>query len=218
MVKILDLARSSLFDHKSPIKIGVLISGNGTNLQALLNAEASKELADARIEVVISDREGAYGLVRAEGAGKPAILLLPNRRLSKEERQEDLSDRILQECQNRGVHLIVLAGFLSILRGRILETYENRIINIHPSLLPKYGGALMYGDRVHRAVLDNGDKESGCTVHLVDRGTDTGPILLQRRVPVLPRDTVETLADRIHEEEHKALVEGVVMIVKEMVR
>jgi len=207
-----------LFDHKSPIKIGVLISGNGTNLQALLNAEASKELADARIEVVISDREGAYGLVRTEGAGKPAILLLPNRRLSKEERQEDLSDRILQECQNRGVHLIVLAGFLSILRGRILETYENRIINIHPSLLPKYGGALMYGDRVHRAVLDNGDKESGCTVHLVDRGTDTGPILLQRRVPVLPRDTVETLADRIHEEEHKALVEGVVMIVKEMVR
>lgn len=201
-------------DRKPPIQIGVLISGNGTNLQALLDAESAGKLGPGRIAVVISDRDGAFGLTRAEKAGKPAVLLLPKRQLPKEERQTDLSDRILRECKNRGIGLLVLAGFLSILRGTILETYENRIINIHPSLLPKFGGPGMYGDRVHRAVLDSGDKESGCTVHLVDRGTDTGPILLQRRVPVLRGDTVESLANRIHPEEHRALVEGVIMMVE----
>jgi phosphoribosylglycinamide formyltransferase-1 len=183
-----------------------------------LDAEASFSLGGASVAVVISDRQGAYGLVRAEGAGKPAILEIPDLRLPKEDRQLDLSNRILAQCRKAGVELIVLAGFLSILRGPILGVYENRIINIHPSLLPKYGGAGMYGDRVHRAVLDSGDKESGCTVHLVDRGTDTGPILLQRRVPVLSGDTVESLANRIHTKEHRALVQGVVMMAEEMVR
>lgn len=202
----------------APRRIAVLISGNGTNLQALLDAEASGQLGGAAVVVVISDRPEAYGLVRAERALKPAISVTSDRGLPKESRRLDLSDRILRECRNRGVELIVLAGFLSILRGPILEVYENRIINVHPSLLPKYGGAGMYGDRVHRAVLDSGDRESGCTVHLVDRGTDTGPILLRRRVPVLPADTVESLAGRIHTEEHRALVQGVVMMAEGMVR
>jgi phosphoribosylglycinamide formyltransferase-1 len=103
----------------------------------------------------------------------------------------------------------VLAGFLSILVGKIIERYSGRIINLHPSLLPKFGGDGMYGEKVHRAVLAAKEKESGCTVHLVDAGTDTGPILLQRKVPVLPGDTPESLAERIHRKEHTALVDAV---------
>ena len=198
--------------NRAPRRVAVLISGNGTNLQALLDAEASGKLGGAAVTVVISDRNGAYGLVRSQRAGKPAILQLPDPTLKREARQLDLSNRILAACRNYGIELIVLAGFLSILRGPILEVYERRIINIHPSLLPKYGGDGMYGDRVHRAVLESGDAESGCTVHLVDRGTDTGPILLQRKVPVAPGDTVESLANRIHTEEHIALVQGVAMM------
>jgi phosphoribosylglycinamide formyltransferase-1 len=96
---------------------------------------------------------------------------------------------------------------LSIVEGDLLNVYEGRIINLHPSLLPRHGGAGMHGERVHRAVLAAGERESGCTVHLVDRGTDTGPVLLQRKVPVLPGDTAASLAERIHVEEHIALVE-----------
>jgi phosphoribosylglycinamide formyltransferase-1 len=107
---------------------------------------------------------------------------------------------------------VVLAGFLSILAGEFIHAYGGRIINLHPSLLPKCGGPGMYGLRVHRAVLAAGEQESGCTVHLVDAGTDTGPILLQRRVPVLAGDTPERLAERIHREEHSAIVEAAAMM------
>ncbi|MDR0758781.1 MAG: phosphoribosylglycinamide formyltransferase, partial [Treponema sp.] len=115
-----------------------------------------------------------------------------------------------------GAGLIVLAGFLSILEGGIVDEYAGRIINLHPALLPKYGGAGMYGERVHRAVLAAGEAESGCTVHLVDAGTDTGPVLLQRRVPVLAGDTAETLAERIHGEEHIAIVEAVMLMIQRL--
>ena len=108
----------------------------------------------------------------------------------------------------------MLAGFLSILRGPLIAAYAGKIINLHPSLLPKYGGPGMYGERVHRAVLAAGETESGCTVHLVDEGTDTGPILLQRKVPVLPGDDADTLAQRIHAEEHAAIVDAVVMMLQ----
>jgi phosphoribosylglycinamide formyltransferase-1 len=105
---------------------------------------------------------------------------------------------------------------LSLLEGEILDAYEGRIVNIHPSLLPKYGGAGMHGERVHQAVLAAGERESGCTVHLVDAGTDTGPILLQRRVPVLPGDTADSLAERIHGEEHIAIVEAAALMARKL--
>lgn len=187
----------------------VLVSGNGTNLQALLDAERSRRLGNARLALVISDRSGAYALERAKKAGKGTLVLEADRSLPRDQRRRDLSDRILAAVRGASAKFIVLAGFLSILEGPILEAYRGRIINIHPSLLPKFGGPGMYGERVHRAVLDAGETVSGCTVHIVDQGTDTGPILLQRTVPVLPGDTPESLAERIHIEEHRAIVDGV---------
>lgn len=198
------------------IPLVVLVSGNGTNLQALLDAERSGRLGNARIALVISDRSGAYALERSKQAGKAALVLETNHSLPKEARRRDLSDRILAEAQRLSAEGIVLAGFLSILQGPILQIYQGRIINIHPSLLPKFGGPGMYGERVHRAVLDAGESVSGCTVHIVDQGTDTGPILLQRTVPVLPEDNPDSLAERIHTEEHRAIVDGVLELARRL--
>jgi phosphoribosylglycinamide formyltransferase-1 len=190
----------------------VLVSGNGTNLQALIDAEKAGGLGPARIIGVISDRPGAFALERARRAGITGYTEAPKGSLPKPEREKELSGRILRIAREGQAALIVLAGFLSILAGDILDAYEGRIINLHPSLLPRFGGRGMYGERVHRAVLEAGERESGCTVHLVDRGADTGPVLLQRRVPVLAGDDPASLAERIHREEHIALVEAVVML------
>ena len=196
------------------INIMVLVSGNGTNLQALLDAE--KEGSLSRIALVVSDRPGVYALERADIAGIPAITAEPDTSLPPNERRQELSDRILQLAEMQHIDLIVLAGFLSILAGDIIQYYSGRMINLHPALLPKFGGKGMYGEKVHRAVLDAGETESGCTVHLVDAGTDTGPILLQCKVPVLPDDTPDSLAERIHAEEHIAIVDAVVMMIKQL--
>ena len=201
----------------SPVNILVLVSGSGTNLQALIDAEASGELRGGRIAAVVSDRDGAYALERARSAGIPAIVEKPDSTLPKPERRRELSDRLLRVCREKEIDLLVLAGLLSILTGAIIEEYSGRIINLHPALLPKFGGEGMYGEFVHRAVLAAGETESGCTVHIVDTGTDTGPILLQRRVPVLPGDTSESLAERVHKEEHIAIVEAVKMMLKMMI-
>jgi phosphoribosylglycinamide formyltransferase-1 len=189
-----------------------LVSGGGTNLRALIDAERTGRLGPGTIRAVVSDRPGVYALERARLAGIPAFIRAPDKGLPKPERRRELSDRILRTAREYEADLIILAGFLSILEGRIIEAYAGRILNLHPSLLPKFGGAGMYGERVHRAVLDAGETESGCTVHLVDAGTDTGPVLLQRPVPVLPGDTPETLAERIHREEHIAIVEAAAMM------
>jgi phosphoribosylglycinamide formyltransferase-1 len=194
----------------SGVNILVLVSGNGTNLQALLDAGKFK------IAAVLSDRSGAYALERARAAGISAFVEKPNHRLPKPEWQRELSDRILRLCHEKEIGLVVLAGFLSILSGAILEEYSGRIINLHPALLPRFGGEGMYGERVHRAVLAAGETESGCTIHFVDAGTDTGPILLQRKVPVLLGDTPETLAERVHSVEHIAIVEGVIIMVEQL--
>jgi phosphoribosylglycinamide formyltransferase-1 len=199
------------------VKILVLVSGNGTNLQALMDAEARSALGQGKIAAVVSDRAGAYALERARTAGLPSFTETPNRGLPQTERRRELSDRILSLATEQGAGLIILAGFLSILEGPILDAYTGRIINLHPSLLPKFGGPGMYGERVHRAVLEAGEKESGCTVHMVDAGTDTGPILLRRRVPVLPGDNAETLAGRIHHEEHIAIVEAARLMTERLV-
>ena len=193
------------------INIMVLVSGGGTNLQALLDAEKNGGLGTGKIALVVSDRPGVYALERAKNSGVPVVVIEPDRTIPKAERRNELSGRILGLAEKHHIDFIILAGFLSILAGKIIQEYSGKIINLHPALLPKFGGDGMYGERVHRAVLDAGEKESGCTVHLVDAGTDTGPILLQRTVPVLPGDTPETLANRIHTEEHIAIVEAAKM-------
>ncbi len=197
----------------------VLVSGGGTNLQALIDAERAGTLGGtapdgsgprARIVGVVSDRPGVYALERAAAAGIPAVVERPDRTVPKgSERRRELSDRILKRAREARADYIVLAGFLSILAGKIIEEYSGRIVNLHPALLPKFGGEGMWGHHVHEAVLAARETESGCTVHLVDAGTDTGPAILQRRVPVLPGDTADSLADRIHAEEHVAIVEAI---------
>jgi phosphoribosylglycinamide formyltransferase-1 len=186
----------------------VLVSGNGSNLQALIDAEQRGRLGTGHIAAVISDKSGVHALERARLATIPAFVESIDKTLPPSERRQELSSRILTHAQERGIELIICAGFLSVLSGGLISRYAGRLINIHPSLLPRFGGQGMYGERVHRAVLASGETESGCTVHFVDAGTDTGPILLQRRVPVLPDDTPQTLAERIHIEEHRALVEA----------
>jgi len=203
---------------ESKVKIMVLVSGGGTNLQALLDAQKNEAFGSGdsggEIVLVVSDNAGACALDRAKAAGVAVAVEEPDRNIPRDERRQELSDRILMLAETYNIDLIVLAGFLSILKGDIVRRYSGRIINLHPSLLPKFGGDGMYGGRVHRAVLDAGEKESGCTVHLVDAGVDTGPILLQRRVPVLSGDTPDTLAERIHEQEHIAIVEAVKLMVE----
>ncbi|MDR1073183.1 MAG: phosphoribosylglycinamide formyltransferase [Treponema sp.] len=191
----------------------VLVSGDGTNLQALIDAERQGGLGNGTIAAVISDKPGVFALERAKNAGIPAFTLLPDKSLPKQERRLELSNRILAKALELKIDFIVCAGFLSILSGDIIAVYTARTINIHPSLLPKFGGQGMYGERVHRAALDAGERESGCTVHYVDAGADTGQIILQRAVPVLSNDTPETLAERIHVQEHAAIVEAVRTVV-----
>ena len=202
-------------ENQNPINILVLVSGNGTNLQALIDAQGRGELI-GKIAAVLSNRPGVYSLKRAKAAGIPAFVEEPDPRLPKPKRLKELSDRILRLCREREIGLVVYAGFLLVLTGVIMEEYAGRMINIHPALLPKFGGQGMYGEHVHRAVLAAGESESGCTVHLVDEGIDTGPILLQRKIPVLPGDTPDSLAERIHKEEHIAIVEAVKMMLEKL--
>jgi phosphoribosylglycinamide formyltransferase-1 len=201
---------------KKPMHIAVLVSGGGTNLQALID---SQELSIARgmddpdrgayeIAVVIADRD-CYALERARAAGIPAVCAPPPAGLSRPEARRAVSDQVLAIAREYRADALVLAGFLTIMSGDVIAEYSNRILNLHPALLPKFGGHGMWGHHVHEAVLASGDAESGCTVHLVDAGCDTGPILLQKKVPVLPGDTAETLAARISGREHEAIVEGV---------
>ena len=208
------LSSVSSSQSSGQLNILVLASGSGTNLQALIDAQTRGELGRGRIVAVLSDRKGAYALERARAAGIPALSVKLNKDRPREIRRQELSDYILDFAQTHGIDLIVYAGFLWVLKGAIIEVYSGRMINLHPALLPKYGGLGMYGDHVHRAVLAAGETESGCTVHLVEAGVDTGAVLLQRKVPVLPNDTPESLAERIHKEEHIAIVDAVKMMVE----
>jgi phosphoribosylglycinamide formyltransferase-1 len=198
------------------MNILVLVYGNGTNLEALIKAGKEGRLGEGRIAAVLSVRPGVYALVRARAAGLAALTEIPDKKLAKPERRRELSGRILKVCRERRIGLVIHAGFLSILSGDILQEYEGRMINLHPALLPKFGGEGMYGERVHKAVLAAGERESGCTVHLVTGGIDAGPVLLQRKVPVLPGDTPQSLAERIRREEHAAIVEAAALMVEKL--
>lgn len=187
-------------------KIAVLVSGSGSNLQALIDNIDSGFL-NCKIECVISDKPGVFALERAKEKNIDTYVV------DKKEYKDELSDKILSLIDGK-VDLIVLAGYLSILKGRIIEEFKNRVINIHPSLIPAFMGNGMYGLKVHKAAIEYGVKVTGCTVHIVDEGTDTGPIVLQKTVPVLDGDSGETLQKRVLAEEHKALSEAVKLYIE----
>jgi phosphoribosylglycinamide formyltransferase 1 len=196
------------------IRISVLVSGGGSNLQALIDAQKAGLLGDGKIVQVISGRADAYALKRAETDGIPSIVI-DKIRFPKD---QDRNDAILSALESASTDLVVLAGFMNVLAPNIVTKYRDRIVNIHPALIPKHCGKGMYGQHVHRAVLAEGDLESGATVHLVDEGVDTGRILMQERVPVLPGDTPETLAERVLCVEHKILPAAVGQLVAEIER
>ncbi|MCQ1528727.1 phosphoribosylglycinamide formyltransferase [Lutispora saccharofermentans] len=186
------------------IRIGVLISGGGTNLQALID-DIEKGKIKGAISIVISDKKDAYGIERAKKHGIEAIVI--DKKSFRD--NDEFMDCLMDELEKYKADLVVLAGFLSILSKAFIEKYRNRIMNVHPSLIPAFCGKGYYGQKVHKAVLEYGAKVSGATVHFVDEGADTGPIILQQAVRVEDDDTPETLAARVLEVEHKLLPEAV---------
>ncbi|NLV76074.1 MAG: phosphoribosylglycinamide formyltransferase [Tissierellia bacterium] len=186
------------------VNIGVLISGRGTNLQGIIDNIHNGKI-DGNIKLVISNRKDAYGLIRAKKAGIETLHL----DRGKFSTEEEYNRRIMEEFINRDVELVVLAGYLRVLSKEFVREYENRIINIHPSLIPSFCGKGCYGERVHEMVLERGVKVTGVTVHFVDEGTDTGPIILQKAVVVKDDDTVESLKKRVLQVEHQLLPKAI---------
>lgn len=178
------------------LRVCVCVSGGGTNLQALMDAIDSGTVTNTQIVRVISNNKGAYALERAEKKGIDAIMVSPK----DYESRELFNDALLQSVNEAEPDLIVLAGFLVVLPSKMIQKYEGRIINIHPALIPSFCGKGYYGLHVHEAVLARGVKITGATVHYVDEGTDTGPILLQKAVEVLPDDTPQILQRRVMEQ------------------
>lgn len=179
-------------------KLAVLLSGRGSNFQAIHNAIERQQVQGIAVELVVSNRAEAGGLSFAKANGYPTWVLERKAYPTKLAAYETLLETLLA-YQIDG---LVLAGFDRILPTQVVDAYPNRIVNIHPSLLPKYGGKGMVGLAVHQAALEAGELESGCTVHLVTAGVDEGPILAQATVPIKPNDTTETLAARVLEQEH----------------
>ena len=177
-------------------RIAVLVSGGGTNLQAILDASARGEIPDGEIAMVISDRSGAYALERAVKAGIPALEI--NKKACGG--QEAFEGKLITALEENRTDLIVLAGFLSILTERFTSLYERRIINVHPSLIPSFCGAGFYGLKVHEAALARGVKVTGATVHFVNEIPDGGEIIAQKAVEILPGDTPEILQRRVMEQ------------------
>ena len=178
------------------MKIAVLVSGGGTNLQAIIDAIASGKITNTEIPLVISNKEGAYALKRAEQAGIKGAVISPKQYADKEEYSQDM----IKTIKDAGCELIVLAGFLVVLPESFVNAFEGKIINIHPSLIPSFCGDGFYGLKVHEKALERGVKVTGATVHYVDSGTDTGPIIDQKAVYIKADDTPETLQRRVMEE------------------
>ena len=178
------------------LKIAVLVSGGGTNLQAILDAIDNGTITNAKVEVVISNNKNAYALERAKKHGIENLCISPKDFVSREE----FNDVFLEKLNSYNVDLVVLAGFLVVIPEKMIQAYRNRIINIHPSLIPSFCGTGYYGLKVHEGVLARGVKVTGATVHFVDEGTDTGPIILQKAVEVQEGDTPEILQRRVMEQ------------------
>ena len=178
------------------LKIAVLVSGGGTNLQSIIDSIADGRITNAEIKVVISNNKNAYALERAAKAGIPAKALSPKDFTDR----EAFNEALLQALIDSEADLVVLAGCLVVIPPKIVEHFKNRIINIHPSLIPSFCGKDYYGLKVHEGVLNRGVKVTGATVHFVDDGTDTGPIILQKAVEVHQDDTPKSLQLRVMEE------------------
>jgi phosphoribosylglycinamide formyltransferase 1 len=190
-------------------RIAILLSGRGSNFEAIADAVDAGRIPDARIVAVVSDVATARGLIRARERGLPAHDLDRSRFASRAE-QEAAVTRVLEDAR---ADLICLAGYMRILSSDFVARWRGRILNIHPSLLPRYRGT-----SPQRRALEAGDRESGCTVHFVDEGTDTGPVVLQRTVPIVPGDTEETLSARILEVEHVLYPEAITRVLAELER
>jgi len=190
---------------KDKINITVLVSGGGTNLQSIIDHINNGILDKAKIVRVISSNCNAYALQRAENSGIKGICISRELWPDNQERSEVL----IKALRDVDTDLIVLAGYMSILDQEVIELYRNKIINIHPSLIPKYCGKGFYGEKVHQTVLNNGEKVTGVTVHFVDEGIDTGKIILQEQVPVKDDDTAESLAERVLITEHWILPKAI---------
>lgn len=178
------------------LKIAVLVSGGGTNLQAIIDKIAEGMITNTEIAVVISNNKNAYALERAKQAGIEAVCVSPK----DYENREQFNQEFLKTLDSYQVDLVVLAGFLVVIPPAMIQKYENRIINIHPSLIPSFCGTGYYGLKVHEGALARGVKVTGATVHFVDEGTDTGPIILQKAVEVQNGDTPEILQRRVMEQ------------------
>lgn len=187
-----------------PTRLGFLASGRGTNMQSIIDACKTGRLT-AVPAVVISNNSGSMALERAGKEHIPAVYL--SSRMFPDE--DELDKRITETLKQHDVELVVLAGYMKKLGPRTLTTYAGRVINIHPALLPKFGGQGMYGDNIHRAVLAAGESETGVTIHIVEDKYDSGPVLAQRTVKVEPGDTVETLSARVLAVEHEFYVETI---------
>lgn len=178
------------------LRVGVLVSGGGTNLQAILDAVDNGTITNAKVEVVISNNSGAYALERAKKHNVAAECVSPKDYATRNE----FNEALLAKIDSYNLDLIVLAGFLVKIPEAMIAKYRNRIVNIHPSLIPSFCGVGYYGLKVHEAALARGVKLTGATVHFVDEGMDSGPIILQKAVEVLPGDTPEVLQRRVMEQ------------------
>lgn len=178
------------------IRVGVLVSGGGTNLQAIIDAVKNKTITNASLEVVISNKKDAYALTRAKDNNIAAECVC----IKDYETRDEFNKALIDKIDSYNLDLIVLAGFLVVLPPELIAKYRNKIINIHPSLIPSFCGNGFYGLHVHEKALERGVKVTGATVHFVDEGTDTGPIIYQKAVEVLPDDTPETLQKRVMEQ------------------
>ena len=178
------------------LRVAVLVSGGGTNLQAIIDAVAQRKVTNTEIAAVISNNKNAYALERAKKAGIEAVCISPKDFDSREE----FNEKLIEKIDSLQLDLIVLAGCLVVLPEKLIKKYPNKIINIHPSLIPSFCGTGYYGLKVHEGVLSRGVKVTGATVHFVDEGTDTGPIILQKAVEVEQDDTPEILQRRVMEQ------------------
>ena len=191
------------------IRVGVLVSGGGTNLQAIIDAVKNKTITNASLEVVISNKKDAYALTRAKENNIAAECVC----VKDYETREEFNKALIEKIDSYNLDLIVLAGFLVVLPPELIAKYRNKIINVHPSLIPSFCGNGFYGLHVHEKALERGVKVTGATVHFVDEGTDTGPIIYQKAVEVLSDDTPETLQKRVMEQaEWKLLPAAINMI------
>ena len=197
------------------IKVAVLVSGGGTNLQAIIDAKAKGIIKNAEISLVVSNKPNAFALERARKAGLEARCIAP----SEFGTREEFNEALISALDEAGIDLVVLAGFLVIIPEKMVEKYRNKIINIHPSLIPSFCGTGYYGLLVHEKALERGVKVTGATVHFVDEGTDSGPIILQKAVEVRDDDTAEALQLRVMEEaEWKLLPKAIELIASGRVR